>query len=42
MGAIHGGAKARCELCCVKDQLDHARKMAATIPDLEKKLKGLE
>jgi len=36
--AIHGVYEARCEHCCVEEQLEHARKMVATIPELEAKL----
>lgn len=41
MAAIHGGAIPRCERCCIVDQLAHARKMAAKIPELEARLASL-
>jgi len=32
----------RCELCCVRAQVDHARERAAALPALESRLAELE
>lgn len=37
----HGGGEPWCEHCSVVEQLKHAQTMAAKIPELEEKLKGL-
>lgn len=42
IAAVHGYYEARCERCCLEEQLEHARKMAASIPDLEAKLEKAE
>jgi hypothetical protein len=39
---VHGAYQARCDLCCVEEQLEHARKMAASIPELELRLEQLK
>jgi hypothetical protein len=39
--AVHGRAEARCERCCIEEQLADARKMAARIPALEAQLASL-
>lgn len=39
---VHGCYQMRCEFCCVEEQLEHARKMAASIPELERKLEQLK
>lgn len=41
MAWAHGGGEPWCEHCSVTEQLKHARDMAAKIPELEEKLKGL-
>lgn len=38
MGYIHGAYAMWCEVCVVESQLEHARIVAATIPELEQKL----
>jgi hypothetical protein len=35
---VHGAYQRWCDVCCVTAQLEHARAMAAQIPDLEAKL----
>lgn len=39
---VHGSYQAWCEQCCVEEQLEHAKKMAASIPELERKLEQLK
>ena len=39
---VHGFYEARCAYCCVEEQLEYARKLAATIPELEAKLAELQ
>jgi hypothetical protein len=41
MGFIHGMGVPYCDRCVVEEQLAYARKLAATIPTLEAKLKAL-
>ena len=41
IGVIHGAYTYWCERCSVIEQLDYARKAAARIPELEKKLAEL-
>jgi hypothetical protein len=42
LAAVHGFYEARCVQCCVEEQLEYARKLAATIPELEAKLIELQ
>lgn len=35
---VHGMKQARCERCCVEEQLKFARERAAVIPELERRL----
>jgi len=42
LAAVHGFYEARCEYCCCEEQLEYARKLAATIPELEAKLAELQ
>jgi hypothetical protein len=42
MAAIHGGYQYWCKRCCLVEQLAHARKMAAQIPELEAALAAEE
>lgn len=39
LARIHGWGQPRCDCCCLEAQLEHAREMAAKIPDLEAALK---
>ena len=39
---IHGGKEARCEICCLKEQIKIAKEMSANLPELEDKLKKLQ
>lgn len=39
---VHGLSMRWCELCAVETQLEHARKQAARIPELEAALKALQ
>jgi hypothetical protein len=41
MGFIHGMGVPYCDRCVTEEQLEYARKIAATIPTLEAKLKSL-
>ena len=38
----HGWSQKWCDLCCVREQLAHAKKLAERIPELEEKLERLE
>jgi hypothetical protein len=40
--AIHGGYEYRCKRCVVAAQLEHAKQMAAMVPQLERDLAALE
>ena len=42
MMAIRGYGEQRCELCCVEEQLEYAKKLSVTIPDLEKRILQLK
>lgn len=42
LALVHGMKSPWCEHCCIAEQLKHARKLAASIPELEAKLKELE
>ncbi len=42
LALIHGDIEPRCEQCCVEDQLEFARKVAARIPALETRLAELK
>lgn len=42
MAFVHGAYQSWCEQCCVEEQLTHARKMAASIPELERRLEQLK
>ena len=39
MDALHGNYTFWCDLCCLKAQLEHAQKLATTIPALEQEIK---
>lgn len=44
LGLVHGMSELRCERCercCVEEQLEYARKLSASIPELEAKLREL-
>jgi hypothetical protein len=41
MALAHGDYEARCERCCVEEQLRHAKELAESIPKLEARLKEL-
>lgn len=41
MDYIHGGGVPYCQRCVVECQLEYARKLTATIPDLERQLAEL-
>lgn len=38
LATTHGWNEYRCDICALKEQLDHARERAAAIPELERKL----
>lgn len=38
----HGGGQDWCQVCVIEAQLEHARKMASKIPELEKELEELK
>jgi len=38
---VHGAGVPWCECCCLKAQLDYAKKRMAGIPELERKLAGV-
>lgn len=42
MAFIHGMHQCWCKICCCEAQLEYARKLAATIPELEVKLAALK
>lgn len=42
MDHIHGFSQRWCKLCCLRAQLEHAKKRAAAIPELEQEIKELE
>ena len=42
LGLVHGMGQNWCELCCVREQLLHAEKQIARLPELKKRLKELE
>ena len=42
VAAVHGMFTPRCERCCIEAQLEHAKRLAASIPELEAKLAALE
>lgn len=38
----HQWTSLRCELCCLKEQLEYAQRLSKTIPELEEKILQLE
>jgi hypothetical protein len=42
MALVHGCYEARCEICCIEEQLEHARRLAAAIPAMEAQLADLK
>jgi hypothetical protein len=38
LAALHGASEPRCERCCVVEQLTVARRLAAAIPELERRM----
>lgn len=41
MGYIHGASANWCKICCIEEQLRYAKKIAESIPELERKLREL-
>ena len=39
---VHGFYEARCEVCCLEEQLENARRLAASIPEMEARLAALK